>query len=162
MYDSICDTNSVQGQSDIEDVVKWVKERFMDGKKYESKNYRALQSENGTNVKRDIVQHSLNTVAELASTETKKRLEILEGQISNILNRLDNQDVECRASRKITQKDFQEMSAKVWLLERENKALSDENLALRLENSEVKEMFNKGVCESERRSEISQFIPKNP
>ena len=106
-YDSICDTNSVQDRSDIEGVARWVENGFMDGEKYESKNDDALKGEKGTYLKRDFAQHSLNTVTELASAETKKRLEILEGQISNILNRLDNQDVEWRDSRQLTQKDFQ-------------------------------------------------------
>ena len=65
-----------------------------------------------------------------------ERLEILEGQILNILIRLDHQDAERRDSQQIKQKDFQEMSAKIWLLKRENKVLSNENAILRLENSE--------------------------
>ena len=52
------------------------------------------------------------------------------------------------------------MSAKTWLLERENRALSDENVALRLENSEVKEVLNKGPYESDRKNEISQISSK--
>ena len=52
------------------------------------------------------------------------------------------------------------MSAKIWLLERENKALSDENLALRLENFEIAEFLIKGMYESNIKNEISQFSPK--
>ena len=160
-YDSICDTTSVQGRSDLEDVVKWVEDGFMDGEKYESKKDGVFPGENGTNLIRDFAQqHSLNTVTELSSAETKKRLEILEGQILHILNRLDNHDVERGASRQITQKDFQEMSLKILLLERENRALSDKNLALRLENSEIKEILNKGAYESKGKNEISQFSSK--
>ena len=97
-------------------------------------------------MKRDLAQQSVNIETEIDSVETKKRLAILQGQISNILNRLDNQDAERWDSRKFRQKDFQEMSAKIRLLERQNKPLSDENLALRLENSEINKYFlNKGV-----------------
>ena len=76
------------------------------------------------------------------------------------LNRLDNHDVERKDSRQIRQKDFQEMSLKILLLERENRALSNENLALRLENSEIKEISNKGAYECEGKNEISQFSSK--
>ena len=76
------------------------------------------------------------------------------------LNRLDNHDVERRDSRQIRQKDFQEMSLKILLLERENRALSNENLALRLDNSEIKEILNKGAYECEGKNEISQFSLK--
>ena len=105
------------------------------------------QSENDANLKRELAQQSLNVETGTDSAETtKKRLEILEGQISKILNRLDNQDAERWDSRQIRQEDFQEMSAKKRLLERQNKALYDENLELRLENSKINEYFlNKGV-----------------
>ena len=113
-------------------------------------------------MKRDLAQQSVNIETEIDSVDTKKRLEILEGQISNILNRLDNQDAERWDSRQFRQKDFQEMSAKIRLLERQNKALSDENLALRLENSEINEYFlKKGVYKSDIKSKISQFSPKS-
>ena len=53
------------------------------------------------------------------------------------------------------------MSAKTQLMERQNKALSDENLALRLENSKINNFFsNKGVYKSDIKSKISQFSPK--
>ena len=42
------------------------------------------------------------------------------------------------------------MSAKSWFLERENNASSDENLALRFENSEVQVLLNKGTYERDR------------
>ena len=74
----------------------------------------------------------------------------LERQISSILSRLDKQDSEGERERHIKDKDFQEILAKIWLLEKENKALSDENLALKLENSEVKEFLIKDVYENNK------------
>ena len=60
-YDSICDTTSVQGRSDLEDVVKWVEDGFMDGEKYEGKKDGVFPGENGTNLTRDFAQqHSLS------------------------------------------------------------------------------------------------------
>ena len=157
---SICDTDSVQSRSDLEEEVKCLHDGLDDGKKCGSKKD-DLQGENDINLKRDLAQQSLNIETEIDSVETKKRLEILEGQISNILDRLDNQDAERWDSRQIRQKDFQEMSAKIRLLERQNKALSDENLALRLENSKINKFFlNKGVYKNDIKSKISQFTPK--
>ena len=150
--DSICDTGSVQSRSGLEDEIKWLQDGFVDGKKYMSKNDDFLQGENDIIVNRDFAHQSLNTEAESAPVEMKKRIEILEGKISKILNRLDNQDLERRDSSQIRKKAFQEMSARIWLLERENKALSDENLTLRLENSEMKEILNKGTYESDIKS----------
>eukprot|EP00112_Aurelia_sp_Birch-Aquarium-sp1_P000683 Seg10649.1 transcript_id=Seg10649.1/GoldUCD/mRNA.D3Y31 product="hypothetical protein" protein_id=Seg10649.1/GoldUCD/D3Y31 len=49
------------------------------------------------------------------------------------------------------------MLAKIWLLEKENKALSDEKLALKLENSEIKEILIKDVYgNNENKKQISQ------
>ena len=76
-------------------------------------------------------------------------------------NRLDNQDAERWDSRQIRQEDFQEMSAKIRLLERQNKALFDEKLELRLENSKINKYFlKKGVYKNDIKSKITQFSPK--
>ena len=155
------DTDSVQSQADLEEEVNWLHDGLDDGKKRGSKKD-DLQGENDANLKRELAQQSLNMETKTDSAETtKKRLEILKGQISKILNRLDNQDAERWDSRQIRQEDFQEMSAKIRLLERQNKALYDENLELRLENSKINEYFlNKGIYKNDIKSKITQFSPK--
>ena len=49
--------------------------------------------------------------------------------------------------------------AKIWLLEKENKALSDENLALKLENSEIKEFLIKDVYEKNDKNKKQRRQP---
>ena len=109
-----------------------------------------LQNENGFNLTRNTTQKSSIAEKESLSDDTKQRLDFIERQLSSILNRLDKQDSEGKNERHIKDKDFQEMLAKIWLLEKENKALSDENLALKLENSEIKEFFIKDVYEKNK------------
>ena len=100
------DTDSVQSQADLEEEVNWLHDGLDDGKKRGSKKD-DLQGENDANLKRELAQQSLNMETETDSAETtKKRLEILEGQISKILNRLDNQDAERWDSRQNRQEDF--------------------------------------------------------
>lgn len=83
----------------------------------------------------------LGVERESISNDVKHRVVFIEKQISEILNRLDGQVSEGKEAIQVKGKSFQEMFAKIWLLEKENKALSDENIALKLENSEIKEKF---------------------
>ena len=121
-------------------------------------------SDNDSDMESDSDTESIQSGnAELAlfSENMKERVGILERQILDILNRLDNQDSEKKDARQIIDKDFQEMLAKIWLLEKENRALSDENLALKLENSEIKEIFIKSVHENnDKKKDISQLNQK--
>ena len=122
-------------------------------------------SDNDSDMESDSDTESIqsgNAESALFSENMKERVGILERQISDILHRLDNQDSEKKDARQIIYKDFQEMLAKIWLLEKENRAFFDENLALNLENSEIREIFMKSVHENnDKKKDISQLNQKN-
>ena len=69
--------------------------------------------------------------------EMHKRILAVENQVENILKRLAEKDVESTGTDS-SQNKFLEMSSQISKLEKENKALHDENVSLRLENLEIK------------------------
>ena len=83
--------------------------------------------------------------------EMKKRILAIENQVENILKRLAEKDVEGTGTDS-SQNNFLEISSKISKLEKENKALHDENVSLRLENLEIK--MTKIVCEKDDKKKM--------
>ena len=70
-------------------------------------------------------------------SEMNKCMLAVENQVEKILKRPAEKDVEGTGTDS-SQNRFLEMSSKIWKLEKENKALHDENVSLRIDNLEIK------------------------
>eukprot|EP00112_Aurelia_sp_Birch-Aquarium-sp1_P022963 Seg6662.1 transcript_id=Seg6662.1/GoldUCD/mRNA.D3Y31 product="hypothetical protein" protein_id=Seg6662.1/GoldUCD/D3Y31 len=91
--------------------------------------------------------------------EINKRVLAVEKQVEKILKRLAEKDVERTGTDSSQNKKIQEMLARISLLEKENKALHDENVSLRLENLEIK--MTKIVNKKDEKKEDGLLGPCN-